>query len=116
MQSGYRFILNSLLVLIAFFAIGLFIFQDPIFESKSVSNDIANIEAWTKSLKVTPDIGASEATLKNEALAGLKNYVVNFDFNRVCWRPGSPACAPGNNLPFLVKKDEPAVPAAPVEE
>ena len=111
MQSGYRIILNIFLITAAFLAIGLLIFQDDLYASKSLTNDLG---AWAKGINVAPDIAASDKALEHPALGNLKNYVVNFDFNRVCWRPGAPACTPGNRLPFLVKPDESAVPA-PVE-
>ena len=109
MNSRYRFILYALVILMVFGAIGLLAFEDPLLESRSPSRDLNN---WVANLVVTPQLSVPEDMLKHSVLLGLKNYIVNFDFDRVCWRPNAKPCAPGNSLPFLIEekdKEKPAV-------
>lgn len=110
MNSRYRFILYALVILMVFGAIGLLAFEDPLLESRSPSRDL---NSWVANLSVSPQLSISEEMLKHPVLLGLKSYIVSFDFDRVCWRPNSKPCAPGNSLPFLIEEKDDEKPLAP---
>ena len=102
MNSGYRYILYTLMGLTAAAAVLFLIFGGDILASRRVTGDLQD---WINRVEVTPLVRVPEDLLDNPVLGGLVNYSPNFDMDKVCLRVGgglsaSSVCSQGNNLPF----------------
>jgi len=131
MKQGYNIILYSLIGLLLIAGILLFLFHVQIFNYLRGQMDLGEPLA-TSTVVVSAHETLDTTILKTPRFTALNNYVVNFDFDTICWRPDatpnrliarSPEtiatgteiatgtaetvqtldCQAGNDLPFLVK-------------
>ena len=131
MKQGYNIILYSLIGLLLAGGLLLFLFHVRIFNYLLASMDLGDPLA-TSTITVSARDTLDTENLKAPRFKALTDYVVNFDFDNICWRPDattnrlivrSPAtiatgtdvatgtaetattldCQAGNDLPFLVK-------------
>ena len=129
MKQGSNYIFFSLLGLLLGGGLLLFLFHVQLFNFLEGNLDLGDpaVSSAPRAASGTP----SWDVLQNPRLASLTNYVVNFDFDNICWRPDAakiqtvlspentvtPAetatdtvmetalnCRLGNALPFVDKK------------
>lgn len=107
MNSRYRYILYSLMGLVAAAAVLFLIFGSDILASRQVTGDL---QAWLENLEVNPVVGIPEDLLGHPVLTGLTDYSPTFDMDKICLRSktGSAgqaaACTLGNSRPFYQEK------------
>ncbi|MFA6995609.1 MAG: hypothetical protein WC249_04395 [Patescibacteria group bacterium] len=133
MKNISRYILYSFILLVIAGGVLLFIFNDQaaiyLQNESGLTDESLRPTVAAKPVPIGETIDATVLTAP--LLKTLVNYVVNFNFDNVCWRPDTvlsrPAdlvvatsttatstaaantpikCAPGNGLPFLVNKNK----------
>lgn len=108
MNSGYRYILYSLMALTAAAAVLFLIFSSDILSARRVSGDL---QGWIENLQIEPVVNVPDDLLEHPVLAGLVNYSPTFDSDKICLRSSAGAgaktvCTKGNSRPFYVEKKQ----------
>ncbi|MFA5184039.1 MAG: hypothetical protein WC456_00770 [Patescibacteria group bacterium] len=86
MRQGYNIILYSLVGLLLAAGLLLFLFQARIFDYLLAGMDLGDPLA-TSTITVPARDTLDPEVLQAPRFTALTNYVVNFDFDNICWRP-----------------------------
>lgn len=110
MKQSYNIVLVSLVALVLLAAFLLFLFRVQLFSYFKDQMDLANpLATTTITLAARDTIDAD--ILKTKPFTTLVNYVVNFDFDNICFRPDTAR----NNLAVLAPENVAAIAATGTE-
>ncbi|MFA5154957.1 MAG: hypothetical protein WC453_00835 [Patescibacteria group bacterium] len=128
-KPAYNIVLYSLIGLLLLAGGLLFLFHGRLFDYLGSQMDLAPLTTGTVTV-VPPGEALDTSALQSPRFLALADYVVNFDFDNICWRPDTKAnrslilnpaviatstatataatgatlnCQTGNDLPFQAK-------------
>lgn len=92
-RINYQTIVYVIAGLLIALGAGLFLWRNQIVDLIKQNTDLANLENSAPAAPAAAADAASSAILQNDKFRALKNNVVNFNFDKICWRPNAAAPA-----------------------